>query len=108
MSEASRMNWPSKVWRAAVVVLGLLFIVVTLALALDLYYFGATESFDWSIAAGADIAVMMTAIGVWFEYVRSRRKARRRLPRLDTVQADLATLAGRVKALEDRPDAALT
>lgn len=99
MSEG-KPNWSDRVWSAAIVILGLMFIGLMVVSVLDFLLGG--DVLNWTMSLCAEIAVVATAIGVWVEYVRKRRKARGRLPRLLDLQSDLATLRGRVARLEGR------
>ncbi|MDE2692335.1 MAG: hypothetical protein OXI49_17705 [Acidobacteriota bacterium] len=108
MSE-EKPSWAAQTWSAVVVYLGIGFIAAS---AIGIWQIA--KDGDYSLAEAtpittvlADIAVAATAIGVWLEYVRKRRKARLRLPRLDSIEVDavndrvaLNRLEGRVDTLE--------
>ena len=104
-------KWLGRVWSNVIVVLG--FVVGALCLVLLLMIFGvfgfdepaSIQESKRLTGMAADFAVVLTAIGVLTEYLRKRRKARRQLSPLDTVQADVATERDRLNPLTSRVEA---
>lgn len=104
-----KVSMMARVWSFAVVLLGFVFggflLIVGLAL-LDVIHLDSvsddlqdTRRFTNVVA---DLAVMLTAIAIWVEYLRKRRRARENRtnrPTLDDLASDVAVLRGRVRDL---------
>ncbi len=96
----------ARIWSNVIVILG--FVAGAYVLLLLLLIFGSfgydrpTEAKDFIelTTIGAHLAVVLTAIGAFSEYIRRRRKARQDLPHLLTLQANIAAVNGRAAAIE--------
>lgn len=109
------MGWVKRAWETAGVLLLLVFGGFVVLLGVVMY---GTSTGDFVLqdarrttGIAADLAVMLTAIAVWFEYHRKRRKARKdrkKQPDLYTLAADLAMLRARVRKLDGGGSSAAT
>ncbi len=104
-------KWLGRVWSSVIVVLGFFvgaYVLILLFMIFGVFGFDQPESIQDSkrlTGIAADFAVMLTAIGILTEYLRKRRKSRRQLSPLASVQADVATERGRLNRLTSRVDA---